>query len=69
VNAGVCWGSLRERDHLGYPGVDGRMILKWILERGMRAWTGLIWLNDRDRERVPLKAVKNFHDPKMMRIF
>ena len=24
------WGNLRERDHLGDPGVDGRLILRWI---------------------------------------
>jgi len=26
-HTGVWWGSLRERDHLGDPGVDGRIIL------------------------------------------
>jgi len=25
------WGNLKERDHLEYQGVDGRMILKWVL--------------------------------------
>ena len=24
------WGNLRERDHLGDPDVDGRIILRWI---------------------------------------
>jgi hypothetical protein len=26
----VWWGNLRERDQLGDPGVDGRIILRWI---------------------------------------
>jgi len=27
------WGNLRERDHLGDPGVDWRIILRWIFRR------------------------------------
>jgi hypothetical protein len=27
------WGNLRERDHLEYPGLDGRIILRWIFKR------------------------------------
>jgi len=27
---GFWWGNLRERDHLGDPGVDGRVMLRWI---------------------------------------
>jgi len=26
-------GNLRERDHLGDPGVDGRIILRWIFRK------------------------------------
>jgi len=25
---GFWWGNMRERDHLGDPGVDGRIILR-----------------------------------------
>ena len=32
---GFWWGNLRERDHLGNPGINGRIILRWILESGM----------------------------------
>jgi len=30
---GFCWGNLRERDQLGNPGVDGRIILRWIFRQ------------------------------------
>jgi hypothetical protein len=39
------WENLRERDHLGGPGVDVRIILSWIL-RKWNLWvqTGWNWL-------------------------
>jgi hypothetical protein len=30
---GIWWGNLRERVHLEDPGVDGRMILRWIFRK------------------------------------
>ena len=56
-------GDLRERDHLGDPGLDGRMILKWIL----RKWDGgMDWIDlaqDRDRWRALANAVMNLGVP------
>jgi hypothetical protein len=30
---GFWWGNLMERDHWGNPGVDGRIILRWIFRK------------------------------------
>jgi len=35
---GFWWGSLRERDDMGDPDVDGRIILRWIF----RKWEGVL---------------------------
>jgi hypothetical protein len=29
----VLWENLRERHHLGDPGVDGKIILRWIFRK------------------------------------
>ena len=38
---GFWWGNLRVGVHLGNPGVDGRIILRWIFRKwDVAAWTG-----------------------------
>ena len=42
---GFWWGNLKKRDHLGDPGVDGRIILRWIFRKWyLGVGTELIWL-------------------------
>jgi hypothetical protein len=41
---GVLVGHLLERVHLEDPGVDGRIIVKWIFRKwNVGTWTGSIW--------------------------
>ena len=40
VYTGLWWGNLRDKYHLEDPGVDGRIILKWIIKQSVR-WHGL----------------------------
>ena len=42
----VLVGKPEGRDHLGDPGVDGRIILRWIFRMlDVEAWTGSSWLS------------------------
>ena len=64
VHTGFSWGNLGERDHLEDVGVDGRIILEWIV-KGI-VWEGVVWIGvavDTDRWRALVNAVMNFRVP------
>jgi hypothetical protein len=45
VCTGYWWGNLRERGHSGDPGLDGKIILRWIFRIwDMGVQIGLSWL-------------------------
>ena len=42
---GLWWGNLRERDHMGDPDVDGRIILRSAFRKwDVGGWTYSRWL-------------------------
>jgi hypothetical protein len=59
VHTGFWWGDLREGD----PGIDGRIILKWIFRAcdGGKNW--IEPAQDRDRWRDLVNAVMNLQVP------
>jgi hypothetical protein len=57
---GFWWGNLKERYHLGDPGVEGRIILRWMFRKwdvGFMDWIELD--EDRDKWRALVNAVMN----------
>jgi len=48
-NYRVWWGNLWERDDREDPGIDGRIILRWIFRKwDVGVWTGLSWLRSNE---------------------
>jgi hypothetical protein len=64
VCTGFWWRNLREGDHWGDPGIDGRIVLEWIFGK----WDagGVVWIElaqDRDRWRALVSVVMNLQVP------
>ena len=59
----VLVGNLRGRDHLEDPGIDGRMILKWISMKWNGGLDSIDLAQDRDRWRALMSAVMNLLVP------
>jgi len=58
---GFWCGNLKERDHFGDPGVDGKMILRWIFRKwDVGVWTESSWLSIGTGGRALVNAVMNF---------
>ena len=61
---GFWWETLKEEDHLGDPGLDGRIILRWIFRKwDMDVWTVIDLAQDRDRWRALVNEVMNLRVP------
>ena len=63
MHTGFWWGNLREGDHSEDPGVDGRMILKWIFEKWDERMDWIDLAGYRDRWRAVVNEVMNLRIP------
>jgi hypothetical protein len=64
VYTGFWCANLRDRDHLGDPGIDGRILLRWIFRKcdvGGMDWIDLA--QDSDRWRAVVNVVLNLRVP------
>jgi hypothetical protein len=59
----VWWEDLREGEHLGYPGVDGRITLKWIFKTWDRGMDWIELAQDIDGWRAVVNVVRNLRVP------
>jgi len=64
VYTGFGWGNIKESDHLGDPGTDGRIILRCVFGKwdvGDMDWIELA--QNRDGWRALVNAVMNLRVP------
>jgi hypothetical protein len=63
VYTGFWWENLRERLYREDPGVDGRIILRWIIRKWDEGMYCIYLAQDRERWRNLVNAVKNLRVP------
>ena len=61
-------GDLKKRDYLENLGVDGRIILKWLFKKWNGGMDRIYLVQDSDRWRALVNAVKNLRIPKMREV-
>ena len=69
VHTGFCWGNVRERDHLQDLGVDGNIILKFIVKKRDRGMEWIYLAQYRGRWWVLVSAAKNLRVPRYVEDF
>jgi hypothetical protein len=60
----ICLEKLREIEHLEDPGLDGRIVIRWIFQEV--GWRGRDWIDlaqDSGRWRVFVNAAMNLRVP------
>jgi hypothetical protein len=63
INERFWLGDVREGDHLGDQGVDGRIILKWIFTKWDGGMDKIELAQDTDRWRALVNVVMNLWVP------
>ena len=63
MHTGLWWGSLREGDYLEDPGVDVKIILKWVFKISMEGMEWIDQAQSRDRWRTVVDLVMNLRVP------
>jgi hypothetical protein len=61
VHTGFGWGDLTEGDHLKDLGIDGRIILKWIVEKWVVRVDWIDVAQYGDRWRAVVNSIIRFH--------